>query len=192
MSVTKSRIPFTYEDYKSLPETMDRRYELMDGELCLMPAPTTTHQFISQNIEFLLVQHARATRCGRVLDAPVDVVLLGESSRRDVVQPDIVFICSARAGIVTAAEVTGAPDLVVEVLSRSSEERDRGYKKTLYERNGVREYWIVDAEQESIEVLCLGAAGFEAPTRYRPGDELVSTVLPDLRVPLVEVFKKWD
>ena len=191
MSVTKSRIPFTYEDYKSLPETMDGRYELMDGELCLMPAPTTTHQFISQNIEFLLVQHARATRCGRVLHAPVDVVLLGESSRRDVVQPDIVFVCSAQVGIVTEAEVTGAPDLVVEILSPGTEERDRDYKKTLYERNGVREYWIVDAAQKSIEVFCLGAAGFETPVRYRLDEELGS-VIPDLRVPLVEVFKKWD
>ncbi|HLF12695.1 MAG TPA: Uma2 family endonuclease [Gammaproteobacteria bacterium] len=192
MSVTKSRIPFTYEDYKSLPEAMDRRYELMDGELCLMAAPTTTHQAISQNIEFLLVQHARATRCGRVLHAPVDVVLLGESSRRDVVQPDIVFVCSARGEIVTDAEVTGAPDLLVEILSPGTEERDRGYKKTLYERNGVREYWIVDPEQESIDMFCLGAAGFDTPVRYRLDDELASTVIPDLRIPVVDVFKKWD
>jgi len=119
-------------------------------------------------------------------------VLLGESSRRDVVQPDIVFVCSARGEIVTDAEVTGAPDLLVEILSPGTEERDRGYKKTLYERNGVREYWIVDPEQESIDMFCLGAAGFDTPVRYRLDDELASTVIPDLRIPVVDVFKKWD
>ena len=190
MSATKSPIPFTYEDYKSLPEAMDRRYELMDGELCMVPAPTTIHQNISQNIEFLLVQHVRATRCGRVLDAPVDVVL-GEGSRRDVVQPDIVFVAAARAAIITPAEVAGAPDLVVEILSPGTEDRDRGYKKTLYERHGVREYWIVNPDEMSIYVYRLGPTGFQAPVRYGHGDHLVSAVVSDFRLPVVEAFRSW-
>jgi len=187
MSATKSPIPFTYSDYKSLPESRDR-YELMDGELIMVPAPTTTHQLVVQNIAFLLVQHVRATASGRVLHAPVDVVL-GEGRRRDVVQPDVVFVSTARAGIVTEPEIAGAPDLVVEVLSPGTEERDRGYKRTRYERSGVREYWIVDLKQRSIEVLSLGPSGFEAPVRYGPGDELASTVVPGLRVPVAEVFR---
>jgi Uma2 family endonuclease len=190
MSATKSPIPFTYEDYKSLPEAMDRRYELMDGELCMVPAPTTIHQDVSQNIEFLLVQHVRATRCGRVLDAPVDVVL-GEGSRRDVVQPDIVFVAAARAAIITPAEVAGAPDLVVEILSPGTEDRDRGYKRTLYERSGVREYWIVNSDEASIEVYRLSPTGFEAPVRYGPADLVVSATVPDFRLPVVEAFRSW-
>ena len=187
MSSANTRIPFTYEDYKSLPEAMDRRYELMDGELCLVPAPTTTHQRVSQNIEFALVGHMRATRCGRVLHAPVDVVL-GEGKRRDVVQPDIVFISTARAAIVTESEIAGAPDLVVEVLSPGTVARDRGYKKTLYERSGVREYWIVDPAEKSVETFRLGVSGFGAPVRYRSGDTLTSGVVPEFRLPLGEVF----
>ena len=190
MSVTKSRIPFTYEDYKSLPESMDRRYELMDGELCMVPAPTTIHQKVSQNIELLLVQHVRAMHCGQVLHAPVDVVF-GEGSRRDVVQPDIVFVARARGAIVTPAEVAGPPDLVIEILSPGTEDRDRGYKRTLYERSGVREYWIVDPNEASIDVFRQSSAGFEAPVRYGLGDHLVSAVVPDFRLPVVEAFKSW-
>jgi Uma2 family endonuclease len=169
---------------------MDRRYELMDGELCMMPAPTTTHQNVSQNIEFLLVQHVRATRCGRVLHAPVDVVI-GEGSQRDVVQPDIVFVSPERTAIVTPAEIVGAPDLVVEILSPGTEDRDRGYKRTLYERSGVREYWIVNPDEASIEVYRLSPAGFAAPVRYGPADQLVSAAVPDFRLPVVEAFKSW-
>src|SRR3970040_2327208 len=191
MSATKSPIPFTYEDYKSLPEAMERRYELMDGELCMVPAPTTIHQNISQNIEFLLVQHVRATRCGRVLDAPVDVVL-GEGSRRDVVQPDIVFVSRERTAIVTPAEIVGAPDLVVEILSPGTEDRDRGYKRTLYERSGVREYWIVNPDEASIEGYRLSPTGLEAPRRYVGGNLLASAAGPDFRLPVVEAFRSWS
>jgi Uma2 family endonuclease len=187
MGATKSQIPFTYADYKSLPESMDRRYELMDGELCMVPAPTTTHQRISRNIEFLLVQYARATGCGEVLNAPVDVVL-GESSRRDVVQPDIVFIATARASIVTKTEIVGAPDLVIEILSAGTEDRDRGYKKTLYERVGVREYWIVDPDRQSVDVFRTEAAGFAAPVRHGFTDEIACSAVPGLRVSLRDVF----
>jgi Uma2 family endonuclease len=190
MNATKSPIPFTYEDYKSLPEAMDRRYELMDGELCMVPAPTTIHQDISQNIEFLLVQHVRATRCGRVLHTPVDVVL-GEGARRDVVQPDVVFVASARGAIVTPVEIAGAPDLVVEIISPASEDRDRGYKRTLYERSGVREYWIVNPADASIDVYHLSLTGFEAPVRYRLGDHLVSAVVSNFRLPIIEAFRSW-
>ena len=191
MGATKSKIPFTYADYKSLPEAMDRRYELMDGELCLVPAPTTLHQFVSQNIVVLLVAHVRAARCGTVLHAPVDVVL-GEGDDRDVLQPDIVFVSRERANIVTLAEVAGAPDLVIEILSRGTKTRDRGYKRTRYERARVSEYWIVDPDRETIDAFRLGAEGFTPAVHYRPGDKLACAVIPGLRLPVDEIFKRWD
>jgi Uma2 family endonuclease len=191
VGATKSKIPFTYADYKSLPEAMDRRYELMDGELCLVPAPTTLHQFVSQNIEVLLVAHVRAARCGTVLHAPLDVVL-GEGDDRDVLQPDIVFVSRERASIVTLAEVAGAPDLVIEILSRGTKTRDRGYKRTRYERARVNEYWIVDPDRETIDVFRLGAEGFAPAAHYRRGDELACAVIPGFRLPVDEIFKRWD
>ena len=151
---------------------------------------SSAHQLISQNIEFLLLQYVRATGCGQVLHAPVDVVL-GEGSRRDVVQPDIVFIAATRTAIVTKQEIAGAPDLVIEILSPGTADRDRGYKRTLYQRTSVREYWIVDPDQMSIDTFCLGPTGFTAPLRYRHDDEIVCTAIPGLRVSLVEVFKTW-
>ena len=191
MGASKSKIPFTYADYKSLPEAMDRRYELMDGELCLVPAPTTLHQFVSQNIEVLLVAHVRAARCGTVLHAPVDVVL-GEGDERDVLQSDVVFVSRERASIVTLAEVDGAPDLVIEILSRGTKTRDRGYKRTRYERARVREYWIVDPDRETVDVFRLGPEGFAPAAHYRRGDELACAVVPGLSLPVDEIFKRWD
>lgn len=190
MGATRSRTPFTYEDYKSLTETTDRRYELMDGELCSVPSPTTIHQTIAQNLEYLLVQHVRATRCGRVLDAPLDVVL-GAGDRRDVVQPDILFVAAPRTAIITIEEVVGAPDLVIEILSPSSKKTDRGYKHSLYERSGVREYWVVDPEFSSVDVFVLGPTGLGPATTYRAGSELTCGVMPGLRVPLAAVFESW-
>lgn len=191
MGATRSRTPFTYEDYKSLPEGMGRRYELMDGELSVVPSPTTAHQIVAQNLLYLLMRHVRATRCGRVLHAPLDVVL-GSGAQREVVQPDVVYVDRARAAIITNDELAGAPDLVIEILSPGTKRRDRGYKRTLYERSGVREYWIVDPESSSVEAYSLGPTGFGPALRYTARSEMTSTVVPNLTAALAEVFERWD
>jgi Uma2 family endonuclease len=180
-------IPFTYDDYKALSASTDDRYELIDGEIFMVPAPTVAHQVVSRNLSVLLQLHVRAKSCGLVLYAPVDVVL-GAGARRSVVQPDVLFVANERMGIVTKAEVVGAPDLVVEILSPGTAERDRSQKKALYARNRVREYWIVDVELESIEVFVLSARGYERPVRYDAGDTLISAIVPGLEVPVAEVF----
>jgi Uma2 family endonuclease len=180
-------IPLTYEDYKALSASTDDRYELIDGEIYMVPAPTVAHQVVSRNLSVLLQLHARAKSCGLVLYAPVDVVV-GAGARRSVVQPDVLFVSNDRMGIVTKAEIVGAPDLVVEILSPGTAERDRSQKKALYSRNRVREYWIVDVELESIEVFALSARGYERPVRYEEGDTLISAVVPGLEVSVAEVF----
>jgi Uma2 family endonuclease len=164
-----------------------KSYELMDGELHVTPAPSTTHQAVAQNIEFMLMQHVRETRAGRVFHAPLDVVL-GDGARRDVVQPDILFIDRAREHIITEPEVAGAPDLAIEILSPTTKARDPGLKNTIYARAGVREYWIVDPAQELVDVFTLGEDGYGAPVRFRAGDTLLSGVLAGLRMPLADVF----
>jgi Uma2 family endonuclease len=137
------------------------------------------------------MRHMRATRCGRVLHAPLDVVL-GSGAQREVVQPDILYVDRARAAIITKDEVAGAPDLVIEVLSPGTKRRDRGNKRTLYERSGVREYWIVDPESSSAEVYSLGPAGFGPALRYAARGEMTSAVVPNFTVALAEVFERWD
>lgn len=186
MSQSRPRIPYTYEDYKSLPESMDRRYELLGGELYRVPAPTTRHQRVSQRIETQLIEHVETHELGDVFHAPVDVVF-GQAGAREVAQPDIVFI--ARAHIVTEAEIAGAPDLVIEILSPGTEERDRTYKKTLYARYGVLEYWIVDPNANTVEQFTPDTRGYRPPQVYSTGGTLQSTLLPGLRISLQDVFR---
>jgi Uma2 family endonuclease len=187
MSVVNPNIRFTYDDYKSLPESMEKRYELLEGDLVMVPAPTTRHQFISRNLEFILHGFVRAHGLGSVLDSPVDVVF-GEGAAREVAQPDIVFIGRARANIIKEAEIQGAPDLVVEILSPGTEVRDRGYKQHLYGRYGVREYWIVDPESETVEVYRMTQATFDLAARCTVDDALTTPLFPGLSIDLEEVF----
>jgi len=156
--VTKSKIRFTYEDYKSLPESETKRYELLGGELMMVPSPSTYHQRISRKLEFVLQAFVEERGLGEVFHAPLDVVL-GEGDEREVVQPDIFFISKERREIIAEEEVRGAPDLVIEITSPATAERDRHYKKTLYARHGVMEYRIVDPEARTVEVFALGEKG---------------------------------
>ncbi|MGE0385235.1 MAG: Uma2 family endonuclease [Gammaproteobacteria bacterium] len=187
MSRTQPRIPYTYADYKSLPESMDRRYELLGGELHLLPAPTIRHQRIAHRLELAMSQYVEPTGLGEILHSPIDVVF-GEGAARDVAQPDIVFISRERARIVTETEIAGAPDLTVEILSPGTEERDRNYKKSLYARHGVREYWIVDPLGNAIEVYALAEQGYAEPRTFKAPVAFESGVLPALRLDLAAVF----
>lgn len=187
MSVVNPHIRFVYEDYKSLPESMAKRYELLNGEILMVPAPTTTHQFLSRNIGYLLHGFVRKHELGAVLSSPVDVVF-GEGDAREIVQPDVLYICSERAGIIVVEEICGAPDLIVEVLSPGTETRDRTYKKHLYERYGVREYWIIDPISETVEVYKSSGAEFDDPLIYRAVDTLRSALFVGLDIDLQEVF----
>jgi len=183
----RPRIKFTYEDYKSLPESETKRYELLGGELVVVPSPTEYHQRISGNLEFILRQFVQEKGLGRVYHAPLDVVM-GEGEEREVVQPDIFFISEEREKTIAEEEIRGAPDLVIEVTSPATEDRDRHYKKTLYARHGVREYWIVDPNGKTIEVYTLSQKGFELVKAYKTSKVLRSLLLESLKVDLNEVF----
>ena len=187
MSVVNPHIRFVYEDYKALPESMVKRYELLDGEILMVPAPTTRHQFITANLLSLLHPFLKRTGFGRVLCSPVDVVF-GEGNRREVVQPDVLFVSRERLPIVVDEEIRGAPDLVVEVLSPGTETRDRTYKKHLYGRYGVREYWIIDPVLQTLEVHQSTGSSFDVPTIYQATESLSSPLFPGLDIRLSEVF----
>ncbi len=129
---------------------------------------------VSRNGEFLLWGHVRAQGLGAVYDAPFDVIL----SEEDVVQPDIVFVAAEHRHRLRPEGLRGAPDLVVEILSPATAERDRGVKQHLYFKYGVREYWLVDPEGQTVEVLTRGEAGFVTVARLSPGRTLASPLLP--------------
>lgn len=137
----------TYDDYVKLPED-GNRYEIIDGELYVNPAPVPQHQVIVLNIAAAFLNYFRAHGGGRVLGSPVDVVL----SDARVVQPDVIVMKSDRAMIVGDKNVHGIPNLVVEVLSNSSRRLDEIEKRKLYDQAGVDEYWIVDPELQLVKI----------------------------------------
>jgi Uma2 family endonuclease len=187
MTASRPRIPYTYEDYRTLPEDMSRRYELLHGELYMVPAPTTRHQRISRRLQSALNDHIRANGLGELFYALVDVIL-GQGTEREVAQPDILFVAHARSEIIKLHGVEGAPDLVVEILSEGTAERDRGYKRTLYARSGVSEYWIVDPDAMTVEVYVKSDEGLAGPTIFPADATLTTTLLPGLAIPLADIL----
>ena len=182
MSIPNPAIKFTYEDYLNAPE--DERYELLDGELVMALAPGERHQSVSIRLGWKLVQFVTENRLGKVYHAPFDVVL----SDWDVVQPDLIFVSNARAHIITPANIQGGPDLVVEILSPSTAERDKTFKYALYAEHDVGEYWMVDTDAKTITVLLLGEHGFAVEGIYGVGETLESPTLGGFALTIDDVF----
>ena len=182
MVLQKPGIKFTYADYLTTPE--DKRYQLLDGELIMAPAPNEPHQRAHAELGTRLFMFVKQNDLGRVYFAPTDVVL----SDTDVVQPDLLFISKERLNIVTHANIQGAPDLVVEILSPSTSQYDNGYKRALYEQHGVKEYWMMGTDPVAVTVLLLGASGFEVIATYGEGDTLTSQTLQGFSVRINDIF----
>jgi Uma2 family endonuclease len=181
MSVSSS-LRYTYEDYARLPD--DRRYEVIDGQLYLTPAPTPYHQIVSRRIQRFLEDHVEKEKLGIVIQAPCDVVL----SQFDVLQPDIFFISTGRLAVIGEKYISDFPDLVVEVLSPGTRKRDRFLKAKRYARFGVREMWIADPNRKTIEVHVNSGKAFRREATGAGDDVLRSPLLPGLEVPLARVF----
>jgi Uma2 family endonuclease len=184
-----ARRAWTYRDLVALPEDQ-LRHELIDGEHFVTPSPNTAHQTISGRLFMALSSHVVRHRIGEVLFAPFDVKL----SLFTVLVPDLVYFTAERfARVVNEKHATAAPDLVVEILSPGTRRRDTGRKRAVYDREGVREYWIVDPEARSITVLRrprpdTGLTDVTVLTLAK-GETLESPLFPGLQVPLREVFR---
>jgi len=176
----------TYEDYLLFPDD-DLRHEILDGEHYVTASPFIRHQDVSGNLYSLLRPFVRAHGLGKVLYAPTDVVL----SPHDVVVPDLFFVSKERMGIVQEKNVQGAPDLIIEILSKRTRQRDEGIKLEIYDRSGVREYWVFDPELKTARVYRrsqgrLVLAGERSAER---GEDLRSPLFPGLEIQLKEVFE---
>jgi Uma2 family endonuclease len=180
MGVSKPARRITWDDIKDLPPD-DKRWEILDGELFLTSSPNWRHQKIVLRFAIALDAHVEVHGLGEVTIAPMDSIL----DPYNVVEPDILYISNERRGII-GERVHGAPDLCVEVLSPSTAVRDRGLKRTVYAKFGVREYWIVDPEVGSVEVFA--GPGLDPFAAYQARDRLRSTILPDLDLPLAPIF----
>ena len=173
----------TCEDY--LKTSNDERLELLDGVLIMPPAPNTAHQSVQTELGWRLAQFVREGQLGHVFFAPTDVVL----SHTDVVQPDLLFISRERADIITPANIQGAPDLIVEIRSDSTAERDETVKRQLYAERGVKEYWLVDPDAATTTVLLLRKDSYEQVASYSGRQTLTSPTLRGFTVNLSEIFR---
>lgn len=175
----------TYDDYCRIPED-GRRYEVIQGTLYMAPAPFYRHQKIIGRLFVLLDQFVQSTNAGEVLIAPFDVLL----SEHNVVQPDILFIAKNNLSILTEKNAQGAPDLMIEVLSKSNRRHDEVRKRKLYETFGVREYWIVDPQAESITMYSHDGDRFGVPNVFfkERNDIFKSTNLETFSCSLADVF----
>jgi len=172
----------TYDDFCLLPEDGKRR-EIIEGELFVTPSPQTPHQRAVMRLSVRLWQFVDSHELGEVFSAPFDVVF----SEFDVVEPDLLYISNARAGVLTHKNVQGAPDLVVEVLSESTSRVDRSIKLKLYGKFGVQEYWIIDPEGPSAEIYRRGEEGLGLVAKLSATDALNSPMFPGFSVPLREL-----
>jgi Uma2 family endonuclease len=150
-----TRVRLTYEDFAALPDD-GRRYELHEGELSVTPAPGTEHQDTLGNLFVIIRSHVRARGLGRIFFAPVDCILEDIT----VVQPDLVFVETARLSVISRRGVEGAPTLAVEVISPSTTTIDRRRKLQLYARYAVPHYWIVDPPARTIEAHQLAEGAY--------------------------------
>jgi Uma2 family endonuclease len=180
----RANVRFNYHDYLLLPE--DKRYEILDGELFVVPAPNTRHQRLLVRILDVLLHHAREKNLGEVFVAPYDVILSDEN----IVQPDILFVSNERLGIIGEANISGAPDLVVEILSPSTRNKDLEIKRKIYAGFGVREYWIVDPEAETVDVLVWSEQGYTSAGIRGRFERLSSPLLPELNISVSDLFEK--
>lgn len=149
-----ARTALTYQDYAALPDD-GKRYEIHEGELCELTAPTLHHQIVAGNLSDILRAHVKTRNLGRVLFAPLDVILSDRPNETTILQPDLVYVDNARHEVWTTRGVEGAPTLAVEILSPSTATIDRTRKRALYARYGVPYLWLVDHEARVIEAHVL-------------------------------------
>lgn len=174
----------TVKDYEALPEGSP--YRLIEGEFVISPAPAPDHQRSSRRLFSKLYERVEKLKKGEVFYVPVDVYLDEENAY----QPDIVVILKGGRAKVTERGVEGPPDIVIEILSPSTAYYDLTEKKEVYERVGVREYWIVDPKRRAIEVYKNTENGFELYSKAKGTGKVKSSVVPEFEIALKEVFEE--
>jgi Uma2 family endonuclease len=173
---------YTYEDYSRLEEGAP--YQLIDGELIMSPPPTVYHQQILLKISILLSNYLEKNKIGFVLTSPMDVYF----DKHETYQPDIIFISNARKKIIGEKKIEGAPDLVIEILSESSAYYELNHKKTIYERYNVKEYWIVDPIDKTVEVYENKDGSFTIFNKVKEKGEIKSKIFREAGLKLKNIF----
>ena len=182
----QTRRKLTYDDYVLIPED-GLRHEILDGEHFVSPAPRPRHQIALANLNFNLMSFVSEKRLGRVLFAPLDFVF----DKHNVAQPDLVFISNERSGLIGDAYISGAPELVIEILSPSTRRTDELIKRSIYERFGALEYWLVDPDRRTVQVFRRAGSVFGSGEIFssEAGESLATPLLPGLTIQVSAIFE---
>jgi Uma2 family endonuclease len=175
---------YTYDELSELIDEDHGPYELWDGELIMSPTPEYRHQKVVMFIARHLEDHVRAKDLGEVIISPFDMVL---APRRSF-QPDVLYVAKANLGLIQKV-LRGPADLVVEVTSPFHRRRDRIDKRDLYALHGIPEYWLVDPEAQTVEVLALVRGEYRLDGRYSGGEHARSVLLPGFELDVAAMFR---
>jgi Uma2 family endonuclease len=173
----------TFAEFRQFPVD-GKRYELVYGEVHVTPAPATRHQAIVQNLSGNLWPFVIKNRLGEVWTAPLDVRLSEETA----LQPDLIFVSNARAGIIQENWIEGAPDLVAEVSSPSTAAFDRATKLPICAEAGVPEFWLIDSQAKTVEVLKPQGKKYFVDATLAGDQVLTSKLFPGWQLPLPDLF----
>ncbi|MEO8405162.1 MAG: Uma2 family endonuclease [Chitinophagaceae bacterium] len=181
-------VSYTYADY--LKWKFEERLELFRGRIFKLAAPNTRHQIISRNLTVAAVNLLKNQKC-QVFSAPFDVRLPAKNRKKDnevntVVQPDVCIVCDESK--IDSKGCCGAPDLAVEILSPGNSHKEIKLKFELYEEAGVKEYWIIYPEEESVAVFLLNDGKYNGATLYAGRDTIKSIAIPGLIIHTIEIF----
>jgi len=182
--MSEANVKFTYSDLLSAPDD-GNRYEIFEGELIVSPSPSEKHQNALSNLFGKLYTFLQEHKIGKIYTAPFDVYFDEET----VVEPDILLVSKERNTIIEEQRINGAPDLIVEIISPKTEDRDRGFKFRRYEKEGVNEYWIVDPDHKTIEIYTLKSTGYELVKKYADDESVNSPLLSGLQFNIRDIWK---
>jgi Uma2 family endonuclease len=183
----RSDVRLTYDDFLRFPDD-GKRHEIIDGVHYVTPSPGRRHQQLLGRLHLAIAEHLRAHPSqGEVYFAPFDVIF----SHWDIVEPDLLLVAGDQLGILTEKNVVGAPALVVEILSPGTRKRDVHLKRRLFERDGVREYWLVDPTRNVVSVFRRADTGAFAPAvEYHASERatLTTSILPGWSLTIDQLF----
>lgn len=178
----------TYRDFVHFPDD-GRRHELIDGKHYVTPSPAIRHERLYLRLTKALMDYVEVHPIGELFGSRTDCVM----SLFDVVVPDLLLITNDQAGIITKKNLRGAPALVVEINSPGTRRRDRRHKRDLYARAGVREYWVIDPDANTVTVFRrTPEGGFPIASTFHAveGDMLTSPLLPTFELDLSRYFRE--
>lgn len=157
-------VALTYQDYAALPDD-GKRYEIHDGELSVMAAPTPLHQIVLLNVATFLDAHVKARNLGRIMVAPLDVILSDRPHETTILQPDVLFLDRERLSAISERAIEGAPALAVEILSPSTAVTERTRNRELYARYGAPNLWFVDPDTRELVAHVLDSGEYRLAAR---------------------------